>query len=172
MITRREVDEHLVTIIEHRYGDNPEAMEKLQGFYTRLPWTRRVRDIGHIWVTIGLPKGNTPEQQLAAVTSLTPRVSQLVGARAVIEFHPHPHVHILGLRPESYHKGNLIKVISRALKLERQTLVDIKMSTRPTDYKHRQDYLAGTKKSTEKQELVSHDSQLRTRHGIPDIILL
>lgn len=172
MITKRDVDEHLVQFIEHRWGDNPEAMEKLQGFYRHLPWTKRVNEVGHLWITIGLPLDKSPEEHLGMIQSLTPRVSALVGASAVYEAHPHPHVHILGPKPEKYHKGNAVKVISRALKLERATLVDIKLSHRASDYKHRQDYLQGDKKSSEKEELVSLDKQLREAHGIPDIISL
>lgn len=172
MLTKRDIDEHLVSFIEQRYGEDTEAMEKLQGFYRHLPWTRRVNQIGHLWVTVGLPLGKTPLEHLAMIQSITPRVAALVGASAVYECHPHPHVHILGRTPEKYHKGNLITVLSRALKLERRELVDVKASTRVSDFKHRQAYLAGDKASAEKEERVALDAQVRAEHGIPDIISL
>lgn len=89
---------------------------------------------------------------------ITPRVRALVGALAVYECHPHPHVHILGRMPEKYHKGNFITVLSRALKFERRELVDVKASTRVSDFKHRQAYLVGDKASAEKEELVALDA--------------
>ncbi|AXQ66012.1 MAG: putative replication initiation protein [Circoviridae sp.] len=124
----------------------------------------------HVFVTIGLDKKKDPPSLFRQVKGITPRVTQIIGGIGVLEFIPHPHVHILVDKPEKYHKGNLIKVLARYLGIERTTLIDIAISNKKSDYDARLAYVSGTKACGTKMERVAEDEAIRDKYNIPHTI--
>lgn len=133
-----------------------------------LVLSARVRP--HLFLTIGLDREKSPDSLYQQIQALTPRVTQLIGAVGVMEFVPHPHVHILMDKPERYHKGNLIKVIARALDISRLTLIDIQIGSKGSDYRSRLEYIQGDKKDEEKVARVEADASVREAFSIPHLI--
>lgn len=124
----------------------------------------------HIFVTIGLEKEKDPQALFRQVKGITPRVTQIIGGIGVLEFIPHPHVHILVDKPEKYHKGNLIKVLARYLGIKRTTLIDIAVGSKKSDYDARLAYVSGTKVCSTKTDRVAEDAQIRDKYNIPHLI--
>jgi len=126
----------------------------------------------HLFITIGLSREKEPDSLYRDVLTLTPRVTQLIRGLAVMEFIPHPHVHILVDKPAKYHKGNLIKQIARCLGITRNTLIDISIGSKDSDYQSRLSYIQGTKSEDSKMVRVEEDRQIRDNYNIPHFICL
>ncbi len=150
--------------------------EQLNKIQSQPAWAKyqvgKSSNTSHVFMTINLPKDASPAVNYQSILSLCPRITCLMGAEAVMEFHPHPHCHILFLRPSNFRKANLIRSVVRALSLDRPELVDVLTSTKAQDYANRQAYIRGTKASSDKTERVLLDKQIRSDNEIPDLICL
>lgn len=126
----------------------------------------------HLFITIGLDREKSPRALYEQVTTLTPRVAQLNGGIAVMEFIPHSHLHILCDKPAKYHKGNTIKQLARCLGITRLTLIDIQIGSKQEDYDSRSNYIQGIKQNDLKMVRVHEDAIIRQNNNIPHIICL
>lgn len=143
----------------------PEITKQLKAYI-------RTQDHPHLFITIGMDRETAPDSLYQQVKALTPRVTNLIGGIAVMEFIPHPHIHILVDRPERYHKGNTIKVIAKALGITRTTLIDVAIGSKASDYANREAYIRGQKVSEDKMVRVAEDRLIRENYNIPHTICL
>lgn len=150
--------------------------EQLADLGSRPGWTHlglsRGTERSHLFVTIGLDREKTPQSLYEQVLTLPDRVSTLSGATCCLEFHPHSHCHILMDRPAKLKVFNLIRSITRALKLPRASLVDVQSSRKASDYANRVSYLHGSKVDTSKMDRVAQDRAIRESANIPHYFLL
>lgn len=130
----------------------------------------------HVYCTCLLEREKSPKDLYLQVLTLTPRITTLVGALCVMEFEGtdgyHPHCHILFDKPAGFRKSNLIRSITRALKLPRPECVDILMSNKVSDYHRRRNYTLGIKADDSKAARVLNDRQIREDNEIPHSFIL
>lgn len=169
---------YLVELIEGWYADNPERLAFCQEHWrgptgARLRWTNNLVDLPHVFVTVNLPLGRDILDLWREVTALPERLTWARGALCTLELDPHPHMHMLVARDafKAYHKGNLIKVLARALGVKPEK-VDVKAGHTRQDHGHRSAYIRGEKVDPAKQARCENDRKMRNRAGIPHYIIL
>lgn len=169
MLTQQDFDNHFVALVEEQLQDRPADLNRMRQHMPRLPW-RHSPPVSLMMVTIQLPLGQTPKESYDIVCKLTPRVSALEGAKAVLEFDPHPHVHAVVAKPTRFHKHNLLGIVSRAAGVEKRC-VNVVVSRSEGHSASMQEYIEGRKQES-KQVRVEADRAIRAAHDIPDIISL
>lgn len=164
---------YLVGLIEEWYADDEERLAFIQSIWRgptglRPRWTRNLADLEHLFITVNLPLGQTARESYDSVVALPGRVKWLDGSLACCEYNPTPHCHILVKRSalERYHRGNIIKVLSRALAVKPEK-VDIKLAHSREAYSNREGYIRGTKVDEAKMAKCEADSKIREAWGIP-----
>lgn len=169
---------YLVSLIEEWYKDDLDKLAFIQEHWRgptglRPRWTTNLVNRPHIFITILLDRSLTAKENFDAVAALPVRFGWLIGSMAVLEFTPHPHVHILTERDQipRFHKGNIIKTLSRALKVKPEK-VDIKLGHLRKDYQHRASYIVGDKVDAAKRARCEADTLIRTSWGIPQYFIL
>ena len=165
---------YLVSLIEEWYKDDPDRLAFLQEHWRgptgkRLRWTNNLVDLPHLFITVNLPLTKTASALYAEVLSLAERFQWARGALCTLEFDPHPHLHMLVRRDafRAYHKGNLVKVLARALKVKPER-VDVKSGVTRADFNHRAAYVRGEKVDEHKRQRCANDARIRAIEGIPD----
>jgi len=169
---------YLVGLIEEWYADDEERLAFIQSIWRgptglRPRWTRNLADLEHLFITVNLPLGQTARESFDSVAALPGRVKWLEGSIACVEYVPTPHAHMLVKRTalERYHRGNIIKVLSRALAVKPEK-VDIKLAHTREAYANRLGYIQGTKVDEAKMAKCAQDAKIREAWDIPQYFTL
>ena len=123
-------------------------------------------------MTILLSREKTPEALYEQVLTLSDRLVTFRDALCVMEFVPHPHVHILMDRPPGLKMSNFIRSIKRTFALPRLECIDVVSSKKVSDYTNRVSYIHGSKVDSSKMERVAQDKEIRDAAKIPHYFAL
>lgn len=149
--------------------DSPYTQELIRRFH--IEYRFAIEDKKHQFITVALPTETTDLDQLKKrIQSLD--YKYLDGAYLTVEYFSgelkkrNLHIHIL--KTGIYNKSKLIRDMSRKFKVA-VNFVNVKKSTKESDYQNRLNYINGEKISELKKENCDKDREWRDQNGFQHI---